>query len=246
MKIQIKGSMFLKKGYWKDILETGILLLLFYRFCWFAVLAGIPVCLLAFRRRKRKWERERCWQMNLEFREGLQGIAAALEAGYALENALTEAKHDLFVLYGRDCVLGEEFEKMEKKLALNQPVEAVFEELGEKSGIEDIRSYAQVLRIAGRTGGNLIEITRGSAQKIGERIALKREIKTMVAGKQMEGKIMNTIPLAMIAYFWLCSPGFLDFYYETLSGQIYMTVFLVLYLGAREWNRRICSIAQTG
>ncbi len=40
------------------------------------------------KRAKRRWQN----QISIEFREGLQGIAAALQAGYSMENALEESQ----------------------------------------------------------------------------------------------------------------------------------------------------------
>ena len=63
----------------------------------------------------------------------------------------------------------------------------------------------------------------------------------MIAGKRMEGRIMSIIPLAMILYFWLTSPGFLDCLYQA-AGRGVMTVLLLLYLTAFYWSRKICNI----
>ena len=53
------------------------------------------------KRAKRRWQN----QISIEFREGLQGIAAALQAGYSMENALEESQKDLVLLYGEHSVL---------------------------------------------------------------------------------------------------------------------------------------------
>ena len=87
----------------------------------------------------------------------------------------------------------------------------------------------------------MIAITRMTAEKIGEKLEVKREIQTMVAGKKMEGKIMNMIPLGIILYFWLSSPEFLDCLYQP-SGRVVMTVLLFVYLLAYWWSGKISDI----
>ncbi|HBI62463.1 MAG TPA: hypothetical protein DDY31_14840 [Lachnospiraceae bacterium] len=101
--------------------------------------------------------------------------------------------------------------------------------------------FVQVFQTAKRTGGDLIAITRVTAERIGEKIEVKREIQTMIAGKKMEGKIMNLIPLGIILYFWLSSPDFLDCLYQS-SGRMVMTVLLFLYLLAYWWSGKISDI----
>ena len=87
----------------------------------------------------------------------------------------------------------------------------------------------------------MISITRLAAEKISEKIEVRREIHTMIAGKKMESRIMNLIPLGMILYFWICSPGFLDCLYQS-SGRFFMTVLLVLYVFAYWWSERVSDI----
>lgn len=216
--------------------------ILFYRNLLLVLLMGSLLFLLGFGRLRKRWEEERKWQLNLEFKEGLQGIAAALNAGYSIENALEESRKDLEVLYGKDSVLCHEFQFMQAQLRANQTIEVVFEEFAKRSGIEDIRSFSEIFRTARRTGGNLVAITRASAQRISEKIEVSREIRTLIAGKRMEGKIMNAVPLGMILYFWICSPGFLDCFYQTFWGHVVMTVFLAFYLAAYKINQNICHI----
>ena len=175
-------------------IEIFVLLILFYRsILWVAVL-WIPLFYLRYRRLQLKWEEERRWQLNLEFKEGLQGIAAALNAGYSVENAIEESRRDLKVLYGQESLLCWEFQIMLEQLRMNRPVEQVMDELADRSKVEDIKSFAEVFRTARRSGGDLVSITRVCAERIAEKIEVSREIRTLFAGKQMEGKIMNVVP----------------------------------------------------
>lgn len=224
------------------VLSVAVLLILFYRDILWVMAAGIPLCLAAARRLREQWEEERRWQLNMEFKEGLQGIAAALNAGYSIENALEESRRDIIVLYGEGSLLGQEFQIMLGQLRLNQPIETVFDEFACRSRVEDIRRFAEIFRTARRSGGDLVAITRTSAERIGDKIEVSREIHTMIAGKQMEGKIMNIVPLGIILYFWLFSPEFLDCLYQGLWGHLVMTCFLAVYLAAYVMSGRICRI----
>ena len=222
--------------------EVVVLLILFYRSLLWVLLVGMPLFFIQYRRLKRKWEQQRRWQLNLEFKEGLQGLAAALNAGYSIENAIEESRRDLLVVYGKESLLSWEFQVMLEQLKLNRPVEQVMDEFAARSGVQDIKSFAEVFRTARRSGGNLVAITRSSADRIGEKIEVSREIHTMISGKQMEGRIMNIVPLGMILYFWICSPGFLDGFYSGIRGRIEMSVFLLIYLAAYLLSEKICRI----
>ena len=89
--------------------EVVGILTLFYKNIILVIVVGVPVFSLGLVRLRREWQEKRRWQMNLEFKEGLQGIAAALSAGYSIENAIEESRKDLEVLYGNDSLLSQEF-----------------------------------------------------------------------------------------------------------------------------------------
>lgn len=224
---------------WVEII--GILLLFYRNVLWILAFA-VPLFLFRYQAWKKEQKEQRKWRINLEFKEGLQGIAAALNAGYSIENALAESKKDLEVLYGEDCILCQEFDVMLAQMHLNQTMENVLEEFALRSGVEDVRSFAEIFRTARRSGGDLVSITRTSATRIGEKIEVTREIRSLIAGKQLEGHIMNFVPLGMILYFWICSPGFLDCLYNGIWGHIIMTILLAIYLLSYEMSKNICQI----
>lgn len=222
-------------------LKGGVLSYLFYRnFLWTGILSllvGIFGVFWERQQERKRWKK----QINLEFREGMQGIATALNAGYSVENAFVEASKDLELLYGKRSTLAPEFRMVVTKCQLNQPVEEVLQELALRVEVEDIRRFAEIFQIAKRTGGDLIAITRTTADRISEKIELQREIEAMSAGKRMEAQVMNCVPLGMILYFWICSPDFLNSLYHG-DGRIIMTFFLIVYLLAYYWSERIIQI----
>lgn len=229
------------RGFVFMFIRAGVLSYLFYRnLRWTAISAFVAGVCGVFMEKKRSYRR---WQMQmgLEFREGLQGIAAALNAGYSIENAFAEARKDLELLYGKQSVLAPEFQTIIARNQLNCPVEQTLMELAVRSGLEDIRRFAEIFQTAKRTGGDFIAITRMAADRISEKIEVKREIETMISGKKMEAQIMNAVPLGMIVYFWICSPAFLECLYHG-SGRSIMSLLLGIYLAAYYWSERIIQI----
>lgn len=228
-------------GFLKGFLQGGLLGFLFYHHIFILIFFGMSGGFVGSLAEKKK-DRERMQkEITIQFKEGLQGISSALGAGYSIENAFVQAEKDLVLLYGEEAVLVKEFRHIERQLELNQPVEEVLYDFAKRWDTEDILHFAQIFQTAKRTGGNLISITHSAAEKIGQKMEVKREIDTMIAGKKMEGKIMNKIPLAMILYFWVCSPGFLDCFYEG-RGRIVSTILMLSYLGAYFWSGKISDI----
>lgn len=228
-------------GFLKGFCMAMLVTFLFYKHLLLSLFLSLIFGIYYIFYEKKEFQKKQEYEITLEFREALHGISAALGAGYSMENAIAEARKDLELLYGKGSLLACEFLRMGRQLELNQPIEKVLSDFAKRWQTEDIKHFVKVFETAKRTGGNLISITRLAAEKISQKIEVKREIYTMIAGKKMEGKIMNLIPTGMILYFWLSSPGFLDCLYQS-SGRIVMTVLLFVYILAFYWSKKISDI----
>lgn len=232
---------FLTQYIFKCVLMGCLVSYLFYKTVWLSCVVGVGGVAYGIYSSRGQWKKRQSERMIVEFREMLQGISAALQAGYSIENAMEESGKDLEILYGQQSMLLPYIREMSGQIRLNQSVEEVFSEFARTVCLEDVDRFAQTLRTAKRTGGNLIGITKMTAERISEKLEVKREIDSMIAGKRMEANIMRIIPLGMIGYFWLCSPGFLDVLYQG-AGRIVMTILLTVYGLSAYWTWKISRI----
>jgi tight adherence protein B len=215
----------------EGLLIAGILGYLFYK-SFLGILALCPFLFLYIKRKKATLLNDRKWKLNLEFRDGILAWSASLEAGYSAEHALEEAYRDLGRIYQDNAMIMQEFSYMINQLRMNISIEKALENLGSRSGIEDIQSFSEVFYTAKRTGGDIINIIKIAVDIISSKIEVKREIITLIAAKRFEANIMKVIPLLILIYLSMSSPGFLDPLYHNLFGILVMTIFLLLYLGA--------------
>lgn len=235
-----------KEKIWQILTGTSIvwgILFVFYRSFFICILGGVPLVWFYMRRKKRQRIRERRWQLNLEFKDGMQSVSAALQAGYAIENSFREAANDMKMLYGEDSLIVQELTYILAQLQMNRTVEEVLAEFGERSGVEDISQFAGDVLVAKRTGGNLVEVIGATVHNISDKVEVKREIQTMITAKQLESRVMNVIPIGMILYMWIGSPGFLDPMYTTVMGRIIMSAGLLIYGLAFYLGERIMNIS---
>lgn len=234
----------------KDFLErmlfgflgSFLLLFLFYRqffICFIGAVIGGTV--YAKYRKKVQKEKEK-WQLMVEFKEAMDSMISALVAGYSMENAIKEAYRDMRLLHSEDTPMMKELWEIQQKLSLQQPLDEVLLAFAGKSEVEDIISFAEIYATARKSGGNLVKVMKRTAQNISEKMEIQREIQTMIAGKKMESNCMVAIPLFIILYLQICSPGFLDPLYQSMFGRLFMTGALLLYLGAALWSRHIMKI----
>ena len=97
---------------------------------------------------------------------------------------------------------------MESQLKVSVPVEELFRSLGERCGIEDMENFATVF--TQRSGPEVIcQNRQTSARMLGDKIDVKKEIETTLAAKKAEQMVMSLMPVGIIIYLKLTSPGFL-------------------------------------
>lgn len=229
----------------KYILQGAALILvlgsLFYQSL-IGVLFLSPLILVLLKIKNKEQIKNRKWKLNLEFKDGISSLSAALCAGYSAENSFEEAIKDLRLLYQEDSIIIREFSYMVNQIRMNYTVENILRDFGERTAIEDIISFAEVFATAKRTGGDLTRIIKTTCNTINDKIEVKREIITLITAKKLEANIMTVIPILILCYLYVSSPGFLDPLYHNLLGVFIMTILLACYIGAYLLSRKITAI----
>ncbi|MGB8452712.1 MAG: type II secretion system F family protein [Anaerocolumna sp.] len=208
----------------------------------FGILLLFPYGLIHVHNKKKQLVEKRKWQLNLEFRDGLASLSAALNAGYSIENAFIQAVLDLKLMYSPESMIVSEFERIVNQIFMNKTVEEVLKGFAARSNVEDIVNFAEVFITAKRTGGDIIKIIRTTGNSISDKIEVKREIITLITGIKFEVNIMSMIPFFIIIYLRVFSSGFLDPLYHNLFGFAFMTLVLVMYYGVFCLTQKIMSI----
>lgn len=220
---------------------AGVAAYTFYR-RWIAFgIFMIPACIYPLFYEKMWRERQRR-KLEIQFKEAIQIMAGALSAGYSAENAVAVSCKELEQLYNPKEIIVREFKVMEEQMKLNRSVEEVIQELADRSGLGEIQRFAQIFRIAKRSGGRLAPIISHTVSIMEDQSQVKEEIRTMTASVQFEQKVMNVIPFLMIFYIDLTSPGFFQVMYETAVGRLIMTICLWLYLLSCYLSSKILNI----
>lgn len=202
----------------------------------------LPVFFLYLKWRKKEAIKKRKWELTLAFREAVVMVAGNLQAGNSVENAFKKVYADLKTLYGEHAEISREFRMIGRGLDNNMVLEALLKDFGERSGVEDIKDFADIFGIAKRTGGNLKEIISDTADAISTKTEMRRELRILISEKQFEQRIMSVIPLFILIYIGFTSPGYFDSLYHNLQGIGIMTACLAAYLAALFWSMKITEI----
>lgn len=220
---------------------TGVMALCFYNSFW--AFAAFPLVLFFhFREKKETLGAERRKVLELQFKDAVQALAAALAAGYSAENALREAGKDLRLNYAEDADMVQELAAMQRRLDANQTMEEAISDFAVRSGLEEAETFAEIFAVGKRSGGDLIGIMKDTARTIAQTVDTERQVASVLASRKYEQRIMNVIPFAIVLYLRLGCPGFLDPVYGSAAGAAVMTACLGLYLAARQLGRQMLKI----
>ncbi len=213
----------------KSAVIVLVLSVFFYRSLW----AVIPLCGIGVwywqtvSRRKAQKDRHR---LLLQFRDMIRSVAAAMRAGYSVENAFVESYEDMCRMHGKSAIICQELELIQRGLVLNLTVEELLEDLAKRSALEQVQEFAAVFAIAKKNGGSMVEVISSFSDLIHRQVDTREEIMIQTSGRRMEQNIMKGMPFAILTYISISSKGYFDVLYHNLSGTVIMTVCLAVYL----------------
>lgn len=207
-----------------------------------AVIVLLPIGVMDYRNLESECEYKKQTEFLIQFKDMIQSIAAALNAGYSVENAIREAQKEMNILYTKDVMISKELTIMVRQMRVQIPMEQILEELSQRVELEDVKNFSTVFGAAKRSGGNMLEIIQNTVHQIADKIDVKREVDTILASKTYEFRVMSMIPYVMIAYMQFSFPEFMSCLYGNVLGIGVMTVCLVVYEGACVFGRKLIKI----
>ena len=191
----------------------------------------IPVIFaIIYKKKKLSGLQNQKTELTKQFMEALKNVSTALLAGYSVENAWKEAQKEVGHLYGKDSYIHKELDEMNRLISMNIPVEEILQKFAERSGVEEINTFAEIFAFAKRSRGNFGQIIETTTYRMWEKFETLREIQVSVASKKMEQNIMNVIPIGMLAYLRIASGDYMKVMYGNAFGVIFMMLCLIMYV----------------
>ena len=187
------------------------------------------------------WEKNK-QILKSQFREMILSMATNLKVGYSPENAFLEAYADLSKLYGTKSRIIYELETIKKGLSVNISFDRLLWDFEKKCEIEEISEFVDIFCLAGKTGGNLVEIIDSTANMISEKIAVDEEIDVITGAGKMERHIMMIIPFLIVLYMECTNKNFFSPLYHNIAGNLVMSVCLLIYFVAVKVSGKIINI----
>ena len=181
-------------------------------------------------------------KLRVQFFDLLEAMSVAMRAGNPVLKALMSAREDLALIYSADSDIIVELDIIISRFNNAVPLSEAFLDLAQRSGLDDISSFASIYSTIEGKSGRSDEIIRETQQIIADKMEIEMEIDTMMTAAKSEVNIMLAMPLVILGVIGYAGAGFMDAIYDNEGpGRIVATVGLVIfvacYIMARKFSK---------
>lgn len=211
--------------------------------CDIAVMAvvGLLAVWLYLPMRKAQIIEKRRRKLRVQFIDLLDSLSASISAGKNVPNAFAAAREDLLVQYQPEDYIVQEVDNILSGIQNNIDVGSMLLNFGERSGIQDIRTFGRVFETSYSKGANLRDVIRNSHSILSNKAAIEEEIETKIAGGKNEQNIMVVMPVILITVLKMSGGDFAE-NFTTGTGILCTTIALIAFVGAYMLGRKIMEI----
>lgn len=168
--------------------------------------------------------------LRLQFRTFLESMSVATRAGSTEVHAIESALNDLRVSYKPDADIVQEVEHILRSYKNGGiPLKYLFSDFAERSGLEDIRSFAAIYNVIEGKNDRIGDILTQTAEIIGDKIEIEQEIETTITGAKSETYMMLVLPILLVVAMSAMGGELMSSLFEFPRGTMAATAALVLF-----------------
>lgn len=174
------------------------------------------------------------------FKDVLYSISSSLAAGRQMPQAIADAAKQQELL---QAPLAAELSYVLRVYnEAHGKLEDLLEDLGNRSGLEEIKLFASSYRICRSSGGDLESVCLRSAYLLIERIDYLSETAAVLSEKKLDTMLLTAMSPGIMLFLNLTSCEYIAVLYECLEGRVIMSLSLCLMLAAAMWSLRIMKL----
>ena len=200
----------------------------FYRLVILSIVGGVIMGVVNIFSRQSSAVQKRKNHLRTQFLDMLEALSVALRAGNPMAKALESARADLLLVYPETSDIVVELTVIINKFNSAIPLSVSFADFAQRSGLEDIASFASIYATIEGKSTRADEIVRETQKIIADKMTIEMEIQTMMTAAKNEVNIMLAMPLVVLLVISYAGTGFLDSLYSTVLGRIVATGGLIV------------------
>lgn len=217
-----------------------VIMFVFYKIILLAILGGAVLGVVNIFAAQQRALQKRIYRLRTQFYDLLEAMSVSMRAGNPVLKALQSARDDLLLIYGEDSDIIVEVNIILGRFYNAVPLSAAFFDLAQRSGLEDIESFASIYATIEGKSSRADEIIRETQSVIADKMEIEMEIETLMTAAKSEVNIMLFMPLVILLVIGYAGAGFMDAIYMEPAGRWVATggliVFIISYLLAQKFS----------
>lgn len=166
-------------------------------------------------------------RLRIQFKEFLEVITISISggSGRSMENAVKDSLRELQMMFNDKTDIVREIALIisdYEKAGI--PMKDGFRELGERSDINDIKSFAAIYETIDGKSSDFSYIIRQTHDIIKDKVEITQEVETVISSAKSEAYMMLVMPLIIVIAMSTMGSGFLDALFTTAIGRVAATV----------------------
>lgn len=178
--------------------------------------------------------------LKLQFKDMLESVSTSIGAGRNINDAFTYAHKDMVEQFSEEAYIAKETANIISGIHNNINIEDLLMDMAARSGVDDIKIFAEVFDTCYRKGGDIKEVITSTHKVINDKMEIEMEIQTMITSAKAELNMMCAMPVVFV--FILNSLGGNITGRGTVSGYIATTVALGIFVAAYFVGRKIMTV----
>lgn len=215
------------------VLISTVVLMLFYHNIALSLAIGLIVGIFLKKMLIKSVIDKRKKQLRLQFKTFLESMTVAVRAGQNELVSLQSALDDLKLTYnGENDIIVEIDHIIKAYRNADIPLSDLFLDFGNRSGIEDIKTFGTIFMVISGKSDNFATIINQTQQIISDKIEIESEIETSITSVKSELLIMFVIPLIMVVSMSSMGGDTLNVLFTTPIGWVISTIAIVIFVVA--------------
>lgn len=208
----------------------SVIAYLFYHIIWISLIIGFLAGIYIEKIYAEGTIKKRRRNLRLQFKDFLGSMSVAVRAGNVEIYAIKSALEDLRLSYGAKADIIREVENIILQYEKGGiALKTLFEDLANRSDIEDIRSFATIYAVIEGKSDRFGEILTQTEEIIRDKIEIEQEIETTITSAKSETMAMLIMPIVIVIAMSGMGGGLLDSLFTTMVGHLCATVALIIF-----------------
>ena len=215
------------------VLLSTVVLMLFYHNIVISLIIGFIVGIFLKKMLIQSVINKRKKQLRLQFKTFLESMTVAVRAGQNELVSMQSALDDLKLTYNTENDIIVEIDHIIKAYRnADIPLSDLFLDFGNRSGIEDIKTFGTIFMVISGKSDNFATIINQTQQIISDKIEIESEIETSITSVKSELYMLFIMPILMVAMMSSMGGDMIEMLFTTTTGWIISTVAIVIFVAS--------------